>query len=351
MLRVFAIVGVMLYSLTGISQTREAELPRELWVQANYALLNQDYNEALGLYQRVLRHCQRRNDVTGKVNALEAIALVHQKLEKFSRADEYCQQAIATGQATYRSYFLLAQIAYENRQNVREARRYCSAGLRRFPNNSDLRKYSSRLGRSADQGAAGSDNAASRRFLSSLEMEVVRQTNLARSNPKEFAKHLENLRKYYSGSLLKVPGRVPVRTNEGVKAVDEAIRYLKKVKPVPILSVSQGMSNAARDHVADQSKSGKTGHGGGDGSEPFERMERYGNWQGLSGENIAYGDDDARMIVMQLIIDDGVPSRGHRDNIFNPEFRVTGVAFGSHPAYRNMCVITYASGFKEGGKK
>ncbi len=350
MFRVFAIVGVIFFTLAGISQTREAELPRELWVQANYALLNQDYNEALALYQRVLRHCQRRNDVTGKVNALEAIALVHKKLEKFSRADEYCQQAIATGQATYRSYFLLAQIAYENRQNVREARRYCSAGLRRFPNNSDLRKYSSRLGRSTDGQESGSEDD-SRRFLSALEMEVVRQTNMARANPKEFAKHLENLRKYYSGSLLKVPGRVPVRTNEGVKAVDEAIRYLKKVNPVPILSVSQGMSKAASDHVADQSKSGETGHRGGDGSEPFERMERYGSWQGLSGENIAYGDDDARMIVMQLIIDDGVPSRGHRDNIFNPEFRVTGVAFGSHPAYRNMCVITYASGFKEGKQK
>ena len=171
--------------------------------------------------------------------------------------------------------------------------------------------------------------------------------NFARTRPKEFAKHLETLSKYYDGKLIKMPGEVPVMTREGVSAVKEAIRYLKSVEPVGQLRAARGLSLAAKDHLKDQSQSGETGHTGRDGSQPHDRIERHGKWRGLSGENIAYGDHNPRMIVMQLIIDDGVPDRGHRKNIFTSRFRVTGVAIGTHTVYRTMCVITYAGGFED----
>jgi uncharacterized protein YkwD len=176
---------------------------------------------------------------------------------------------------------------------------------------------------------------------------VVSEINKARTAPKDYASFLEQYKKYYDKKLLKLPGETPVLTKEGVGAVVEAIRYLRSVKPASPLHPSEGMSLGARDHVKDQGSSGTTQHKGRDGSHASERVDRYGTWEKSIGENIFYGSDKARNIVMYLIIDDGVSDRGHRRTIFNPDFRVIGVACGHHPIYRIVCVITFAGGYKE----
>ncbi len=184
-------------------------------------------------------------------------------------------------------------------------------------------------------------------FLSPLERAVVSEINKARTAPRNYASLLEQYRKYYDKKLLKLPGETPILTKEGVGAVLEAIRYLRPLKPLPSLNPSKGLSWGARDHVRDQESSGATQHKGGDGSRASERVNRYGAWEKSIGETIVYGSDKAQNIVMCLIIDDGVSGRGHRKTIFNPDFRMIGVACGHHPTYRTVCVITFAGGYKE----
>lgn len=75
-----------------------------------------------------------------------------------------------------------------------------------------------------------------------------------------------------------------------------------------------------------------------------QRIERYGSWETTIGENIAFGNKNGREIVLQLMIDDGVSSRGHRKNIFSEAFKVVGIASHLHPTYKITSVFDYAGG-------
>ena len=187
--------------------------------------------------------------------------------------------------------------------------------------------------------------------LSPLEKSVFEELNFARTQPKELAKHLLAMRPHFDGKLMRLPGReIAVQTQEGVAALDEAIKHLQAVPALaPFQRISAGMSRAARDHCNDSGRRGSIGHDGTDGSTPSSRLERHGAWQRTSGENINYFARDARDCVVQLIVDDGVPGRGHRTNIYQPEFNVVGIASGEHATYEFMVVITFAGDFVEQG--
>src|SRR2546427_11547952 len=114
---------------------------------------------------------------------------------------------------------------------------------------------------------------------------------------------------HYVGTTLQHPGDIasatapggPLITHEGVKAVEEAIAFLRATSPLPPLAISRGLSLGAKELVKDQGQTDGMGHQGRDGSYSDIRVNRYGRWQGRMAENRAYRDASDRRMVMNPI--------------------------------------------------
>lgn len=171
---------------------------------------------------------------------------------------------------------------------------------------------------------------------------LVAEMNLCRSNPGKYSEKLEGILKFYHGKLLEMPGEVTIRTQEGRENVVSCIRALKGLAAVPVLLYSETLTQAAELHASDTGPKGITGHTGSNNSSMSSRIERFGEWNGQIGENIDYGNSTPERIVFALLIDDGVPSRGHRENILNPRFLYAGSALAPHTVYRFTCVTDFA---------
>ncbi|MGQ2989425.1 MAG: CAP domain-containing protein [Brevundimonas sp.] len=173
-----------------------------------------------------------------------------------------------------------------------------------------------------------------------LAREVLDEMNRLRTDPGAYVAVLQEYRAQFQGDQVIRPGRVTIQTLEGVAAVDEAIRFLRRQPPLPPLRLDPVLERAARDHVVDQGPTGFIGHYGSDGRDFAARIARRGG-DPYGGENISYGYDTAREVVIQLLVDDNVRGRGHRANLFRSDYVRAGVGCGPHAMFYYMCVIDY----------
>lgn len=156
-----------------------------------------------------------------------------------------------------------------------------------------------------------------------LERAALDEINWVRAHPAQYADQL--------------------RDAPQTRATDEAIDFLERRAPAPPLQFNASLRLSAAAHAADEGEHGAFTHTGSDGSSAGERMRRAGVWAGMMAEEMSAGEETADDIVRQLIIDEGVPDRGHRKDLMDPFLRQAGVGCASHPVYGVVCVIDLAS--------
>ena len=177
--------------------------------------------------------------------------------------------------------------------------------------------------------------------------------NKYRANPRELARHLERLKKYLdtSTNILSEPDKIQIQMVEGEEVFNEAINYLKSLRPLEPLQWEDALAASAQEHVDDIGPKGLLLYQSSDGTEPEERITKYGKYIDSLGENIDFGPNDAIGVIVSLTLDDGEEERPHRDNLFRNDYKKIVIACGPHQTEFQMCVMDLAYDFIPKGQE
>ena len=171
--------------------------------------------------------------------------------------------------------------------------------------------------------------------------------NQFRKNPKLLSKRLEILRTELDTqtNILSEPNKIPIQMVEGDNVFKEAITYLKKLPPLDPLEWSDCLASSAMEHVSDIGPKGLLSYQSSDGTEPEDRIAKYGTSSNSIGENIDFGPNDAIGVIIAMTLDDGEELRPHRENLFKSDYHKVGIACGGHKTEFQMCVMDFAVDF------
>jgi len=167
------------------------------------------------------------------------------------------------------------------------------------------------------------NTAANTAYLTHDEKEAIYILNLLRANPVLFTKTV----------LLKYPSV----SGNGYLTEDSfyfisLVNTLKTMEPLGILYPDDKCFESAKYHAI---ASGITGYVGHERKTKDDKAKKYYN-----GECCDYGHSDPLDIVLSLLIDEGIPSLGHRD-VFLSNYTKIGVSMQPHKKYGINAVFDF----------
>lgn len=183
-----------------------------------------------------------------------------------------------------------------------------------------------------------------------MRNQILIEHNRVRVDPKSYIPLVEAQMKLLKDKILFRPGEVPIETNEGPTAYEEAINFLKRQKPIESLTFDERLSKACQDHAEDLGQKGLVSHDSSLGKSVSERIEQHCEWEECCAENLDFGTRNGVDVIISLLVDDGVKDRGHRLNLFKEEIKIIGIACSVHKEYETVTVLNYVGGVRDLGK-
>jgi uncharacterized protein YkwD len=175
-----------------------------------------------------------------------------------------------------------------------------------------------------DPRYASTNTAAQVKYLKPIEKEIIQVLNLIRQNPQHFNNTV----------VAKWPEYVDRPDLKQNRYYTSLVKTLTEMKPVGLLGADSLSWVSAKCHAISSGKQGYTGHER--ITKECEQKEKF------YGECCQYGYDDALEIIMSLLIDEDVPSLGHRIICLKNNYTGIGVSFQPHKAYGSNTVLDFS---------
>jgi hypothetical protein len=164
------------------------------------------------------------------------------------------------------------------------------------------------------------NTAAAVSYLSEPEKQIIYILNLARMNPSLFARTVVTQYPDYAGET-------SMKQSTYYKGL---LQFLADKKPLPLLYPERRLFESAACHAETSGSSGYIGHN--------RRTAACRSVETFLGECCQYGVSDPLSVVLELLIDEDVPSLGHRIILFKPHTQI-GVSLRPHKSYRWNAVL------------
>ena len=127
----------------------------------------------------------------------------------------------------------------------------------------------------------------------------------------------------------------PEANNQDLKGLDQQLIQIRN--PLPLFIPDSGLMQMSRIHALDlANRDGAISHTSASGKSFSDRLNQVG-WYNCAAENVYQGSVESLKALVLLVIDYGVPGKGHRLNLLDPTFERMGVSFA--PTHSNTGII------------
>ncbi|WP_421944447.1 CAP domain-containing protein [Pedobacter sp.] len=182
-------------------------------------------------------------------------------------------------------------------------------------------------------------------YLTSEEKNTLLYMNLIRIDGEKFYyTFLEDYINNYNEKVKKYRNYNELKISRNNSYYTSLLKHIRGIKNLAMFYPDEKLSSLSRGHAVDLNRNNIDTHESSNGDSFATRVSKHFPKKAMS-ENIDFGYSNSLDIVCHLLLDCGVPSLGHRQNLLDQKYKLNtvGISIQPHPSYSWCAVIDFVA--------